>query len=159
MELVAVFGTGAVLFDHWVGLLAAVVLAFTPTYLTFGTSLWSDLPGVAALNSGLALTLLWTGRTTSTWLKRTQAVIAGTLVTLGLFVRYVNGVMLPPWIAYGLLSQKRAAFKDTSNWAFGAVVLAGIAGVLLFNHRYYGGYLSTPYDPEHGWYAWPAFRM
>jgi hypothetical protein len=159
VELLAVFGIGAVLFDHWVGLLAAVVLAFTPTCLTFGTSLWSDLPGVAALNSGLALALLWRRPTTSTWLKWTQAAVAGTLVTLGLFTRYVNGMLLLPWAAYVLLSQKRAAFKDTANWTFGAVVLAGITGVLLFNHRYYGGYLNTPYGPAHGWYAWPAFSL
>jgi hypothetical protein len=157
--LLAAFGMGAALFDQWVGLLAAVILALAPTYLTFGTSLWSDLPGVAALNSGLALYLLRTRWTTSTWLKCTQAVVAGTLVTLGLFTRYANGIMLLPWMAYVLFSQRRAAFKDTSNWVFGAVVLVGLAGVLLFNHRYYGTYLGTSYSPEHGWYAWPAFSL
>jgi len=157
--LLAVFGIGAVLFDRWVGLLAAVILAFAPIYLTFGTSLWSDLSGVAALSSGLALYLLWTRWTTLAWLRWAQAVVAGTLVTLSLFTRYANGIILLPWMVYVLLSQKRAAFKDTANWVFGAVVLAGITGILLFNHKYYGGYLSTPYSPEHGWYAWPAFSL
>jgi len=157
--LLAVFGIGVALFDQWVGLMAAVVLAFAPTYLTFGTSLWSDLPGVAALNSGLALYLLWARWTSPTWLKWTQAVVAGALVTLGLFTRYANGIILLPWMAYVLFSQRRAAFKDTSNWVFGVVVLVGIVGILLFNHKYYGGYLGTPYGPEHGWYAWPAFSL
>jgi hypothetical protein len=159
VELLAVFGIGAALCDLWVGLLAAGVLAFTPAYLTFGTSLWSDLPGVAALNSGLALYLLGSRLTTSNGLKWTTAVVAGALVTLGLFTRYVNGVMLLPWTAYVLLSQRRTTFKNTANWVFSAVVLAGIAGILLFNYRYYGGYLRTPYSPKHGWYAWPAFSL
>ena len=158
VELVAVFGIGTVLFGRWTGLLSAVVLAFAPTRLVFGTSLWSDLPGVAVLTCGLAL-YLWAERTTTAWLRWTGAVVAGILVILGLFTRYANGVMLLPWVAYVLLSQKRTAARNAVNWAFGAVVLAGIVGILLLNRSYYGGYLSTPYSPEHGWYAWPAFGL
>jgi len=158
VELVAVFGIGSVLFGRWAGLWSAVVLAFAPTRLVFGTSLWSDLPGVAALTCGLAL-YLWAERTTRARLRWAGAGVAGIMVVLGLFTRYANGVMLLPWVAYVLLSQKRAAARDAVNWIFGAVVLAGVVGILLFNRSYYGGYLSTPYGPEHGWYAWPAFSL
>jgi 4-amino-4-deoxy-L-arabinose transferase-like glycosyltransferase len=68
VELVAVFGIGTALFGRWAGLLSAVVLAFAPTRLVFGTSPWSDLPGVVALTGGLAL-YLWAERTARAWLK------------------------------------------------------------------------------------------
>lgn len=156
--LLGVFAIGRALFDRWVGLLATIILAFTPTYLTFGTSLWSDVPGVVAMLGGLAL-YLWMWRVHSTELRWTLAVISGALVVQGLFTRYVNVLMLVPWIAYVLFSQKWLAFKRAPNWVFGTVVLAGVVGILLFNRRYYGGYLSTPYSPEHGWYTWPAFSL
>jgi hypothetical protein len=158
VELLAVFAIGTALFGRWAGLFSALVLAFTPTHLTFGTSLWSDLPGVAALTGGLAF-YLWAERTAVAWLRWMWAVVAGALVILGLFTRYANWMMLLSWVVYVLLSQKRAAFKSVPNWVFGIVVTVGIAGILLFNRRYYGGFLSTPYNPKHGWYPWPAFSL
>lgn len=160
LGLVVTCALGTVLFDRWVGLGAAVIVALLPTYLGASTSPWSDLAGTVFLTAAITL-FLWGERLNA---KRKRwpalvAVLAAVLATYSLLARYSNVVVLFPLVLYVLLSQKRRAFTSTSHWLFAALMALGLVGVLWFNRAYYGGHLTTGYSPRHGWYTWPAFSL
>ena len=160
LGILVTFALGAVLFDRWVGLIGAGVLAVTPTYLSASTSLWSDLAGVVCVTGGIAL-YLW-GQSLSVGRRQWSAVASiggGGLIVYGFFVRYASAVTLFPLMLYVLASQKKDAIKRTDCLVFGGVIVLGLVGILGFNRVYYGGYLTTGYSPRHGWYTWPAFSL
>jgi len=160
LGILVTFALGAVLFDRWVGVIGAGMVALTPTYLSASTSPWSDLAGAVFVMGGIAL-YLW-GHTLSA--RRTQwSVVAsvggGALVVYSFFIRYTSAIALLPLMLYGLVTQKKNAFKHIPHWLFGGVIVLGFVGILGFNRVYYGGYLTTSYSPRHGWYTWPALSL
>lgn len=160
LGLLVTFALGAALFDRWVGLVGAAVLALTPVYLDASTSPWSDLAGTVFVMGGLALHLL--GQSSLAEHKSRPAIAAACgsgLILYGLFIRYTNAIVLLPLALYILVSQKKDAFKHISHWLFSGLTVLGFVGILLFNHMYFGGYLTTGYSPRHGWYTWPAFSL
>ena len=160
LGIVSTFVLGIVLFDRWVGLLGALILALMPTYLQASTSPWSDLAATVFSMWGIGL-YLWCQSPSvvrSRW-STAGSLVGGGLVAYGLLIRYASGIALLSLMSYILATQGRAAFWRRSNWVFGSVVSLGFVGLLLFNRVYYGGYLTTGYSPQHGWYAWPAFTL
>jgi hypothetical protein len=166
---VMAFGLGAVMFDRWVGLVGALVLALMPTYLAASTSPWSDLAGTVFVMGGMVL-YLWAQSFPVAQKQRSAllSMVGGGLVVYGVFVRYTNVFALLPLVLYILSDemadrrerhQKGDAFKRKSHWLFAGVVVLGLLGILGFNRVYFGGYLTTGYSPRHGWYTWPAFSM
>ena len=160
LGILSTFALGAVLFDRWVGLVGAGVIALTPTYLSASTSPWSDLASTVFVTGGIAL-YLW-GQSLSVEREKWSAVASaggGGLVVYSFFIRYTSAVALLPLVLYVLVTQRRDVFRRTTHRLFGGVIILGLLGVLGFNRVYYGGFLTTGYSPRHGWYTWPAFSL
>jgi hypothetical protein len=158
LGLIGTFIVGAIIYEPTVGALGALILALTPSYIAFSTSPWSDVPATALLIGGIASYLKGTRQKG----KRGQILggtIGGGLIAWSIFTRYANAVALLPLAAYIGVTQKRRAFRDRATRTLFVCTLLTALGVLLFNHMYYGGYLTTSYSPQHGWYTWPAFSL
>jgi hypothetical protein len=156
--LLVTFGLGAVLFNAWIGAASAATVAFLPTYLGASTAPWSDVAGAVFVIGGVVAYLWAEGQPTMSAKRCVPLIVLGAgSVVFGLLIRYTNVVVLIPVTVYVLVSQKRDAFRSTSNGIYWGLILLGLAGVLVFNGIYFGGFLTTGYSPEHGWYTWPAF--
>jgi hypothetical protein len=146
--------------DNWTGLLAAMVLAFSPTYLEFGTSSWSEIPSLTFVASGICL-YLFTRR--GSRYARTAglllSVLGGLSIAYSFFIRYTNLAMVPPLMAYELYTARRKALTEWRRWFFFGPVVLGMAAIPAFNQFYYGGPLLTSYSPVHGWYPWSPFSL
>jgi 4-amino-4-deoxy-L-arabinose transferase-like glycosyltransferase len=156
--LMATFALGAVLFDPWVGALGALILAFTPTFLTFSTSPWSDVPGAVLLTGGIAA-FLWGNQQKRKLWQIVGGGIGGGMIGWSIFIRYASVIVLLPLVVYVWLTRRNRAIGNRSIQVFSTCIASAILGVLIFNRVYYGGYLTTPYSPQHGWYSWPAFSL
>lgn len=135
---------GCLLFGRWTGLLGAAILAFTPIYIEWGTSFWADLPGTCFMLGALAAYVVALRRT-----DRAGQVAwgggAGAMAAAAVFIKYSHILVLLPVFAYAVFMQRKAMFGSTANWAFATVIVAGVAGVGLYNQALYGGPLETAY--------------
>jgi len=153
------FALGILVFNHPAGaLFGALSLALAPTYMTFSTAPWSDVPGAVLVIGGI-VALLWGNRQKQTSVQIIMGSIGGILVGWGIFTRYVDGLILLPLAAYLWLKHRGETLQLKSVQAFGVCMAVAVLGVLSFNRAYYGGFLTTSYSPQHGWYEWPAFHI
>lgn len=160
LGILATYAMGAVLFDRWVGAIGAAAVALTPTYLDASTSPWSDLAGTVFVVGGITLYLWSQSLRAGRRLRPVAASVGGgVLIVYSIFIRYTSVVPLLPLGLYVLVTQRRSVFKSTVHWLFGAIILLGLVGILIFNRAHYGGYLTTGYSARHGWYTWPAFSL
>lgn len=158
VSLLAVYLLGGVLFSEWVGLGAATWLAFTPTFLTFGTAQWVGVPGLMFMLLGMVSYLKATEAKRTIW-QVGLGLLSGALLGYSLFIRYTNVVVILPLMIYILYQQRSLSLRNPANYAFFSVL--GITGcvILLFNQWYYGGFLTTCYSPVHGGHPWPLLSV
>jgi hypothetical protein len=152
------FTIGTLLFNRWVGAISALSLGFTPIYMSFSTAPWSDVPGVVLLVISIAA-LIGGNRQKQVLVQVIMGSVSGVLICWSIFTRYVNSLILWPLAAYLWLKHGSEIKRLRSAQAFGGCLLIGALGILLFNQIYYGGFLTTSYSPQHGWYDWPAFHL
>jgi hypothetical protein len=158
LGLIGTFVIGAVVYEPAIGALGTIILALTPSYITFSTSTWSDIPATALIVMGIAF-YLGGNRQKHKLGQVIGGIIGAGLIAWSILTRYANAVVLLPLAAYIGFTQRYEALKNWATRALGACILIAILGVLAFNHMYYGGYLTTSYSPQHGWYTWPAFSL
>jgi hypothetical protein len=153
-------GTSALagdLFDAWVGWAAVALLVFTPTFLTFSTAPWSDVPAAALIVLAAAL-FVRAQRARSARQGAVLGAIAGLCVGYSGFIRTVGVLAGPALLAYGWYRQRRQ-IAYPANLAFALLWGLGTLGLLIFNRVYYGGFLATGYNFEHSGYSWPFFSL
>lgn len=162
----AILGTLATFFlgkliggDEWVGLWAAFLVGLTSAYWTFGTAVWSEIPSVAFVTSGVYFYLLSQEPKGSKNQALIFSLLGGLLVSYSFFIRYSNVTILLAIGVYELITKRFAVFKEWYRWPFFALLGIGLMSMLVFNHFYYGGVLLTSYSPVHGWYPEPAFLL
>lgn len=157
--VVLVFVLGGILFDWYTGLIGATILAFLPTYLYFGTSVWADLPAAVLLTLGI-VTFVLAEQKVKTSEQILWSSVSATAIGWSIFMRYANVIFLIPVGVYFLASH---SFRDILSSVVVRVFVVWIAGILLgvmfFNQVTYGGLFTTPYSPQHGWYSFPAFSF
>ncbi|MGC8947515.1 MAG: STT3 domain-containing protein [Anaerolineae bacterium] len=158
LGVLATFTLTTLLFNRRVGALAALSLGLAPTYVTFSTAPWSDVPGTALLTTGLA-GLIWGNNQKQVWKQIAGGSIGAIFIGWSIFTRYVNGLVLLSLAAYLLAAYRRKALQLKGVQLFSVCVMTALLGLLLFNRVYYGGFFSTPYSSRHGWYEWPAFSL
>jgi hypothetical protein len=149
---------GSLLLDRWTGLLGAAIVAFTPVFLEWGTSLWADVPGTCFMLGALTAYL-------AAWRKNERAwgvllgSVAGVMVVVATFIKYTNIMVLLPLFAYAVCVQRRAMFDSVVNWALAAIVAIGLMGVGLYNWAIYGGPLETYYSASRSGFDFPIFGV
>jgi len=150
----ATFALGNVLVNARVGLLSAILVAFSPIYLKFGTETWSDVPAMTFVLLGSTAMIISIRRHRLGW-----GLMAGCLLGYAFLIRYPNVVVLLPLGLYVCLEHRLESAK--SKGVQGLLLGLGLAmlAVLLFNRVYYGGFLTTGYTAKHGWAPWAAFSL
>jgi len=157
LTAVATFALAKTLFDVWVGWAAVALLVFTPTFLTFATAPWSDVPATAFILAGVVLFV----KAQRTNLARRAAflgALAGLCIGYSGFTRTVSLLAGPALLAYGWYYQRRQ-ITHPANSAFAVLWGLGTLGVLIFNRVYYGGWLASGYTFENSGYNWPFFSL
>ncbi len=155
LGIFATFVLGALLFNFQVGIVAAMLLAATPTYVFFSTDAWSGVPSLTFILWGLVLYLYaqrYRGR-----LRFGVSLLGGLLLGYACFIRYSAMTIWLPILAYALYARRWKAFKDPADCGLFVALTLTATTILLYNRYYYGGFLTTAYSPQHGWYPWPAF--
>jgi hypothetical protein len=141
---------GACLAGPWAGLIGAILLLTSPTFLLLLVQPMSDVPVTA-----LWAAALWAALGTS----RPRALGAGVAAALAVVVR-PNLVPLAAIVALMILAHSRARFRDLA--VFSAPVLCGAAVIAWLNALWYGSPLRSGYGPLAGIYAvdriWPNLR-
>jgi hypothetical protein len=148
---------GAKLFDPWIGISAAILMALAPTFLFFTTSPWSDIPGTVFILAGLLLYLTKGNRENKSAFM--PPLLGGALVGYSFWIRNANALIIIPLFLYTILAEKGRAFTRPSNYLFFGAIIVSALGILGYNKWYFGGYLTTSYSPKHGWYPWSPFRV
>jgi 4-amino-4-deoxy-L-arabinose transferase-like glycosyltransferase len=144
--------------NRWAALWAALILAWTPDYWTFGTAAWSEIPSAAFVALGMAFYLLSRHEGIRPHRQVLAGLVGALLLSYSFFIRYANAVTILPALAlYEVVSNGVTTVKR--RWLFFLILVASMFGVLVFNHVYYGGAFLTNYSPEHGWYPEPAFSL
>jgi hypothetical protein len=158
LSLAFTYWLGVLLFDRWVGLLAATIVAITSAHLEWGTSMWSDLSGTVFMLGAFAAYISGARQERRAgWML--WGALAGTLVVMAIFIKYANVLVVLPMIAYALYTQRRAAWKLRLNWVCGTVILAGLLGVGAYNQVVYGHPLETFYSPVRSGLSFPFFSL
>jgi len=158
MSVLFTYLLGSLLLDRPAGVLGAAVVAFTPVFLEWGTSIWADLPGTCFMLGALAAYV-------AAWRKKSRARrvvlggLSGTLVVIATFIKYSNVLILLPLFAYGLYVQRLRILHSTINWVLVAAVILGLAGVGLYNYAIYGNPLETHYSTSRSGYSFPIFSL
>ncbi len=158
LAVLGVLGTyclGRLLFDNQTGLWAAAIVAFAPAYLLFSTAPWSDVPGTVFILWGVAAFIAAQHPTRGQGFRIALSSLAGLLLSYSFFIRYTSMVLIFPLLVYTLYVQRGRAFRDTVNFFFFPTLGLGVLALLLYNKYYYGGFFTTGYSPQHGWYPWP----
>ena len=140
-----------------IGFVAAVFLVATAVFWEFGTSIWSEIPSMTLVTTGFYFFI----RSRNTQNSHRQIIIfsaiSALLFVFSFFVRYANLMLMPAVGLYELFHARKRLWQKPSHWVFFILIGLGIVGILLFNKSYYGGYATTSYSAEHGWYPHPAF--
>ncbi len=158
LSLAFTYWLGILLFDRWVGLLAATIVAFTSAHMEWGTSMWSDLSGAVFMLGAFAAYVSGT-RHEQRASQMLWGALAGAMVILSVFIKYANVLMVLPLIAYALYTQRRATWKMSLNWVCGGVILVGLLGVGAYNQVVFGGPLETFYSPARSGSSFPFFSL
>lgn len=141
LTAVATFALARTLFGVWVGWAAVTFLVFTPTFLTFATAPWSDVPATAFILAGVVLFV----KAQRTNLARRAAflgALAGLCIGYSGFIRTVSILAGLALLAYGWYYQRRQ-ITHPANSAFAVLWGLGTLGALIFNRVYYGGWLAS----------------
>jgi hypothetical protein len=158
LSLVFVYSLGRMLFDRWVGLLGATIVAFTPLFMEQGTSFWADVPGVCFVLGGLTVYLA-----ACRMKKRAGQVVlgnvAGGMFVIATFIKYSHMLALLPVLVYAVYTQRRSMFGSLVNWALVAAVVVGLACVGLYNQAIYGNPLETAYVASRSGWNFPLFSL
>jgi hypothetical protein len=149
---------GRLLFDRWTGLLGAAIVALTPAHLEWGTSLWADLPGACSI-LGVLVAYLAAWRRKERVYQVMLCSLAGALVALTISIKYSNALVLLPLFIYATLTQRRAMFSSIANWALITIVVAGLAGIGLYNQAVYGSPLDSHYTASRSGFCFPLFSI
>jgi hypothetical protein len=157
LVVITTFMLGRALFDVWIGLAAALVLAFTPTFLTFATAPWSDVPA-AALVLWATMLFVMGQRANSSQQGAVLGAVAGLCLSYGGFVRAISVLAGLALLAYGWYVQRRR-LSHWANVAFAGVWVLGILSLLVFNRIYYGDFLGSGYTLQNSGYNWPFFSL
>lgn len=153
------FTTGKLLFDNpGAGLVGALLLLCAPTFLQFSTSPWSDGPGAALLMGGVTAAMIGE-RSRVPGVQVIMGSIGALAIGWGIFIRYMNGLAIIPLMVYWGLKYRLNLLSKWFVLSFAICLACIVAGVLVFNRIYFGGYFSTGYSPAHGWYDWPPFSL
>ena len=156
---IAVYWLGRLLFDVKTALLSVAMLVLVPDYLGYSTSLWSDLPVAVLLLIGTTL-LVWVCSSRDVLLGAVGGVLGGCVIGLAALARYTALISLVPLAAFVYAGRARYGRSPrVAIAAFSVAIVASVAAILAYNHRFYGGFLVTPYSPVHGWYEWPMFSL
>jgi hypothetical protein len=158
LSLAFTYWIGVMLFDRWVGLLAATIIALTSAHIEWGTSMWSDLPGAVFMLGAVAFYLSAT-RQKRRGRQIFWGMLAGSMVVMAVFIKYANVLVVLPLAAYALYTQRTTAWKTSLNWACGGVVLLGLLGVGVYNQVVYGHPLETFYSPTRSGIPFPFFSL
>jgi len=155
LGLLATFVLGTLIFNFQVGIVAAILLAATPTYIFFSTDAWSGVPSLTFVLWGLVLYLY--AQRQKGKLRFGVSLLGGLLLGYACFIRYSTMIIWLPILAYALYAKRWKALKDPADCGLFVALTLTASAVLLYNRYYYGGFLATAYSPQHGWYPWPAF--
>lgn len=158
LSVLFVYLLGSVLLDRWTGLLGAAIIALTPTFLEWGTSLWADLPGTCFMTGTLA-TYLAAQRKNSKIHRIALGGIAGAMAVLSIVIKYSNALVLVPLLVYVIYDQRKSVFHSVTNWSFATLVIAGMIGVGLYNQIVYGSPIETHYSASRSGYHFPLFSI
>ncbi len=131
---------GYVLSGRWGSLFAVLLLGSSHVVVTFATSLWSDGPSLDLLLAGMALAI-WAVRSQKRWV----ALVAGICLGLLVLFKFVN-IVFVVLIVVGVFGSKRDRRHQLGWWLLPGVV-AGVAGMLLYQARAYGSPLANAYQP------------
>lgn len=145
--------------NQWVALLSVAILALMPIYWRFGTEAWSEVPAMVFVLAGTIFYFSARSEDGSERAKMGYAILAGIALVFSLFIRYANITFLLSIGLAELLLSPRELLKPSKKWLFYGVLVAGLFGILAFNHFYYGGIRLTSYSPENGWYNFPPFSL
>ena len=155
--ILATYWLGKQLFGEIVGLIAAALLSLSPLYFTFSTDLWSDVPATACLL--IAMGLYVSSASSAGRHGILRAASAGLLLGYAVLIRYSAAIFVLPLALYGLMVSPEALAAKRWFLAFLTAFGISMVGILFFNRSYYGGFLASAYNPQAGWYPWPAFSL
>lgn len=158
LAVLGVLGTytlGRLLFDNQTALWAASIVAFAPTYLLFSTAPWSDVPGTVFILWGIIAFIAAQNSTRAQGFRIALSLLAGLVLSYSFFIRYTSLILVFPLLIYTLYVQRGRAFREAVNFFFFPTLGLGVLALLLYNKQYYGGFFTTGYSPQHGWYSWP----
>jgi len=149
---------GSMLFNRWTGLLGAAVVAFTPVFLEWGTSLWADVPGTCFIVGALAAYVAACRKKTRMW-RIVLGGVAGAMTVLTVLIKYSDILVLLPIFVYAVCTQRRAMLGSVVNWTFGVVVIVGMIGLGVYNHTIYGSPLDTHYSASRSGFHFPLLSI
>ena len=158
LGLLGIYGLGRILFDKWTGLLGAAIAAFTPVYLEWGSSLWSDLPGMCFTTGALVVYLAAIRKPDRAW-QISLGAAAAVLAIMAVFIKYSNILIVLPLTAYAIVTQRKALVRCMANGALAVTVAAGLMGVGLYNYAVYGSPFETFYAASRSGLNFPTFSL
>jgi 4-amino-4-deoxy-L-arabinose transferase-like glycosyltransferase len=157
-SVIFTYALGGLLFDRWSGVLAAAIVAFTPTHLEWSTAFWADLPGTCFMLGSLTLYVAATRRQN----RRGQLALgaaAGLLASWAFFIKYYNVLIVGPLFAYALYTQRHRLLRVTANWGFAITAGLGLIGIGVYNQWLFGGPFNTYYSSPGNGFAFPQFSL
>jgi hypothetical protein len=160
MLVASVCVLGALFGGPWMGFWAGFLLLSTSTFLTFSTSLWSEIPSAALLYVGCALHIT----SATIWPSGSKkaivlSLLGGLAIGATFFIRFSNLSVLPVIVPLALYGTRDGDRPWGRSLALGGGIIFAAAALLIFNTIYYGGPFTTAYTPKHGWYTEPAFSL
>ena len=158
LGVLLIYVLGRLLFDRWVGLLGAAIVALTPGYLEWSSAFWADWPGACyMLGAMVAYVAAWRQETRPRRLVFCAG--AGALVVGAIFIKYSNVLVLGPMLAYAVLTQRKAMFGHAANWLFVAVIVLGLSGLGIYNQVLHGSPFETHYSASRSGFDFPIFGL
>jgi hypothetical protein len=145
--------------DVWVGFWTAALVSLAPVFMQFGTATWSDVPSMVFLVAGVCFYILSRQANRPTRQIVILSITGGLLVCFSLFIRQANLAIVPALALFEVVDGRSAVWKDQRRLIFFLTLISGLALFFVFNHLYFGGFFTTGYSPDHGWYPQPAFSL
>lgn len=149
---------GSLLFDRWVGVLAAAIIAATPGHLAWSTSFWADLPGAVFGLAALAAYVSAQRRPQRVW-QVTLGIAAGALAAGACFIKYAYALLLLPMVTHAISTRRRAVWTSPFDRAFALAAGVGLIGIGVYNQWLFGGPLSTYYTSDAAGFNFPLISL